>query len=226
MKKDSLSPSDTRYRILEAAGEVFAAFGFQKATVRKICKQADVNLASINYHFGEKEKLYFEVLKYGHEVSMKKYPLNFGLSQDISPEERLRNFIRLFLLRMLDEGKPSWFGRLMVKEMNEPTLAFDRLVKEVIRPLGNLLGSIVQELAESRMDEDTIRLCCASIIGQCLHYNNARTVVSRLFQRNMYTPEGIEQIANHITQFSLNGLKHFLEDKNKINRMKMIISNN
>jgi AcrR family transcriptional regulator len=215
MKNVSLSPSSTKYRILEAAGEVFAEFGFQKATIRKICKRAGVNLASINYHFGEKEKLYFEVLEYGHEASMEKYPLEFGLSQDISPEERLQNFIRLFLFRMFDKGKPAWFGKLIAKEMTEPTQAFDHLVKETIRPLANLLASIVQELIGSHIDEDKIRLCCASIIGQCLHYNNAKPIITRLFQRNIYTSEGIEQIAKHITQFSLNGLKHFVEDKDE-----------
>jgi AcrR family transcriptional regulator len=215
MKNASPSPSSTKYRILEAAGEVFADLGFQKATIRKICKRAGVNLASINYHFGEKEKLYFEVLEYGHEASMKKYPLEFGLNQDISPEERLQNFIRLFLFRMFDKGKPAWFGKLIAKEMTEPTQAFDRLVKEAIRPLSNILGSIVQELIGSQMDEDKIRLCCASIIGQCLHYNNAKPILTQLFQRNIYTSEGIEQITKHITQFSLNGLKHFAEDKDK-----------
>jgi AcrR family transcriptional regulator len=226
MKNDPLSSASTRDRILEAAGEVFAQFGFQKSTVRKISKRAGVNLASINYHFGEKEKLYFEVLKYGHEVSMKKYPLSFGLSQGISPEERLQNFIRLFLFRMLGKGKPAWYGKLMAKEMTEPTQAFDRLVKQIIRPLSNLLASVVQELVESQMDQDQIRLCCLSIIGQCLHYNNARPAVTRFFERNIYTSEGIEQITKHITQFSLNGLKHFGETKNEKNETKIIISNN
>jgi TetR/AcrR family transcriptional regulator, regulator of cefoperazone and chloramphenicol sensitivity len=208
MNKLSLSPANARYRILDAAGEVFAEFGFQKATVRKICHRAGVNLASINYYFGEKEKLYFEVLKYGHEISVQKYPLEFGLNPDLSPEERLQSYIRLFLFRMFDKGKPAWFGKLIAKEMTEPTQAFDRLVKEVIRPLGNLLASIVRELAGNQMEEDKVRLCCASIIGQCLHYHHSRPIITRLFPKNIYTPEGIDQITKHIAQFSLNGLKH------------------
>ncbi len=202
---------DTKARILDAAGETFAELGFRKATVRMICKRAGVNLASINYHFGDKEKLYFEVLKYGHEVSTRKYPFEFGSKEDSSPEERLHNFIRLFLLRMFDKGKPAWSGRLIAKEMTEPTQAFDRLVREVIRPLSNLLSSIVQDVVRKPIAEDQIRLCSASIIGQCLHYNNAKSIVTRLFQRNIYTPEGIELITKHITRFSLNGLRHLIE---------------
>ena len=211
--KDSLSPAHTRHRILDAAGEVFAELGFQKATVRKICKRAGANLAAINYHFGEKERLYFEVLKYGHEISMQKYPLDFGLNRDLPPEERLQNYIRLFLLRMFDEGKPSWYGKLIAKEMTEPTQAFDRLVREVVRPLNKFLASIVQELVGNETEEDKIRLYCASIIGQCLYYHYSRPIITRLFSKNIYTPEGIEQITRHIAQFSLKGVHSFVENK-------------
>ena len=48
---------ETRERLLEAAGEVFAERGFREATVRGICKRANANNAAVNYHFGEKEEL-------------------------------------------------------------------------------------------------------------------------------------------------------------------------
>src|SRR5438132_1101501 len=54
----------TRARLLEAAGPIFAERGFQAANVRAICRQAGVNLGAINYHFRSKEQFYVETIRH------------------------------------------------------------------------------------------------------------------------------------------------------------------
>src|SRR2546426_9063981 len=112
---------ETRQRLLEAAGEVFAAQGFRTATVREICRRARANLAAVNYHFGDKERLYGAVLQYTLRYALQKYPPTLGLSVVATAEERLQAFIRSFLLRLLDDGLPAWHGKLMAHEIAEPT---------------------------------------------------------------------------------------------------------
>jgi AcrR family transcriptional regulator len=207
--KDSVD-TNTRNRILEAAGGLFAECGFRGATVRMICERALVNLSAIKYHFGGKDELYYEVLNYWHEFAIKKYPPLLGLSEEATPVEQLRAFICSLLFRMLDKGKPAWFGKLMAREMAHPTKAFDHMVKEAMRPLNRLLASIVQKIIGTSVSKEGITLCCTSIIGQCFYYYNAR-YISQLFRRDMSSPEEIERIADHIMQFSLKGLEHYSE---------------
>lgn len=49
---------DTRRDILRAAEECFATSGFVGATTRQVAARAGVNVATLHYHFGNKEKLY------------------------------------------------------------------------------------------------------------------------------------------------------------------------
>lgn len=52
-----LSHSDTKQRILDAAERLFAQNGFPETSMRGITREAKVNLAAVNYHFGTKEAL-------------------------------------------------------------------------------------------------------------------------------------------------------------------------
>ena len=56
-------PAKTRREILEAAEESFAASGFVGATTRQVAARAGVNVATLHYHFGNKERLYRAVLE-------------------------------------------------------------------------------------------------------------------------------------------------------------------
>ena len=65
--RELTTPMDsTKARILEAAGNVFAQKGFEAGTVREICQLADVNLAAINYHFGDKRRLYLAAVSHAY----------------------------------------------------------------------------------------------------------------------------------------------------------------
>ncbi len=55
--------TNTPTRILDAAERLFSEEGLQGVSLRRITKEADVNLASIHYHFGSKENLFRRVLE-------------------------------------------------------------------------------------------------------------------------------------------------------------------
>ena len=201
------SDPNTRTRLLDAAGQVFAEHGFRSATVRDICHRADANVAAVNYHFGDKETLYREVLEGVVREALDRYPPDLGAAADASAEEKLFAFVHSFLLRVLTGDKPAWFMRIMAREMVEPTGALDRLVEIAHKPLFARLRSIVGELAGAGVDPQTILLCSQGVVAQCIFYRHARAVIERMGHKVPETPDEIERLAHQITQFSLAGIR-------------------
>ena len=214
-REGEAAQAETRQRLLEAAGEVFAECGFRNATVREICLRAATNIASVNYHFGDKETLYTEVLQYAQTKVQEKYPSTMGISVKTPPEERLKAFVRSFLLRIFDKGPIAWHGKLMAREMIDPTAALDSLVEEKIRPQADQLAGIVRPLLGGKPSEELIRLCSCSVVSQCLFYHHCRPVVERLFPQQRFDPRNIETLAEHITRFSLAALKQMSRARKK-----------
>ena len=56
----------TRRHILETAVRLFAEHGYADTTSKMICKEAGVNIAAVNYHFGSRDDLYRAVLEDVH----------------------------------------------------------------------------------------------------------------------------------------------------------------
>jgi AcrR family transcriptional regulator len=213
MNKYPLDTSETRQRLLAAAGELFAKKGFHTATVRDICQRAGVNIAAVNYYFRSKEELYEAVCNYSLDIAVNKYSPTLNLSDDATPEQRLHTFIRSLLYSMLDKGQPSWHETLVTREMNNPTRAIDSMVERTIKPRNKLLFSIVNDFLGKGTEEELVRHCCLSIIGQCLHYRYAQPVIRRLYPKQKFDAAGIETLANHIARFSLYALRQLRSER-------------
>lgn len=208
----SANNQGTRERLLQAAGEVFALRGFRAATVREICRRAEVNLAAVNYHFRDKGHLYETVLEYAHRYAMEKHPPDGGLSADAPAEQRLAAFVRSFLCRLTDKGRPAWHGLLMLREITEPTSALDTLVGQTVRPQLELVHSIAQSLLGPDARTNDVLLCASSIVGQCMHFQMSRHVLCRLNPALTFDAETIENIVRHVVLFSLAGIRRVREE--------------
>jgi AcrR family transcriptional regulator len=199
--------AETRQRLLDAAGEVFAERGFQKATVREICKRARANVAAINYHFHDKQGLYAAVLKYALRCAAEQYRLP-DVPVTLENAETLLSAIVAARLRMVfDQGRLAWHGKLVSREMIEPTEALDALVKEEFQPRLKQLHACVREILGPNAGEELVRLCVMSITSQWAFYHHSRPVIVRLYPQWKFNPKDIDTLAAHITEFSLAALK-------------------
>jgi len=200
-----MSADDTRTRILNAAGPVFAEQGFAKATVREICNLAQVNLASVNYHFGGKERLYIEAIKHIHHRRVEQNPLP-NWPPGTSAKVRLKDFVQNMVTSMQSSDESSWETRLMTREMMHPSGACRELVEDFVRPHFGMLLSILQELVPKGLPEHRLQQLGFSVIGQCTFYRFHREVIRLLIPREelqqFFTPQNL---AAHITEVVLAG---------------------
>lgn len=199
--------SQTRQRLLEAAGEVFAEHGYRSATVRQICDRAKANVASVNYHFGDKAKLYAATLQYAHRCAMEDATVPPADIASIPAEQRLRLFVRGMLKGAAGEGRPAWQTKIMTREMSEPTEMLDPIVEHGVRPRFEFIKATVRELLGGEPSEEQLRLTAWSIVGQILFYRFGRPVITRLYPPLKLDDAELDRIAEHITAFTLAALR-------------------
>lgn len=192
----------TRTKLLDAAGEVFAEVGYYDATVRQICARAGANVAAVNYHFRDKLALYTEVLRQA-VGAVENEAIRKALDDDAAPEDVLRQAIRAMFQKMCGVDRPDLRFGLMAHELAHPTPALSRVIDEAIRPIYSRLREIIGTILRLPSDNETTRLCTISVVGQIVHYAHARPVLALLWPELKMTPAQVEQIANHIADFSL-----------------------
>lgn len=112
----------TRARILKAAKSMFAAGGFEATSLRQIAGAADVDLATLKYHFGSKADLFGDVYKDGHAAFLVVLRPFLESTVTVNTVDEVREaiatlagdaaefiyghewFVRLFLYRILEDA--------------------------------------------------------------------------------------------------------------------------
>ena len=207
---ERLDDTSAKAKILDAAGEVFGRMGYKAATIRAICRTAGVNVAAINYHFGGKQELYRTVVTDLLDRTFSQYPVDAGIDASSSAEARLGAFIKGALNRLLAPDGLSGYsgkGQLVARELADPSPFVDDLVEHFVRPTAAVLLDILSGMLGPQADREEIMRCQISVIGQCFHYAMARPIVSRLTGLDYAKADMIDNLADHITHFSLAGIE-------------------
>ncbi len=214
--RDTFQDESTRQRLLEAAGEQFAAAGFARTTVQSICRQARANIAAVNYYFGGKENLYYETIKWGRKCCSGIDELQGRELADLPPEQALRRFIAESLRVLVSTKNPEWIFRIISREMADPTPILDRFIREVVRTRRRCLHAIIERLGQGQLTPRQIELIGLSIVGQYLYYHHCRAIVVRLYGKDAYTPQAIEGRIDHITAFSLAAIRGLIAEPERV----------
>lgn len=148
-----MSQPDTAERILDAAEKLFAHNGYHNTSLRAITGEAEVNLASANYHFGSKESLLEEVFK------RRLIPLNAIRSEAMDrvqaqakadgrrpePADVLRAFVEPTVRYCCLDPGAKHFSALVGRSMSDTDATVRTIFYQYILPLFKQLSALLSE---------------------------------------------------------------------------------
>ncbi|GFE18872.1 TetR family transcriptional regulator [Streptomyces glebosus] len=123
----------TRLRLLDAASELFAERGYERATVRDIASRAGANQALLFRYFGSKKALFGEVMARGGQEQLRS-----------TPPERL---FEVALRGMLAGGGGAGADRSL--EVCLRSIGGSDEIAEALRGLGEEYAEVLGTLSES-----------------------------------------------------------------------------
>lgn len=164
--------SVTKNKIMEVARVLFANQGFEGTSVREIAKEADVNVASLNYHFSNKEKLFLEIIRGGYVECSQNMRAHYDNTQP-SLEDFLVHFFNYFAQKSHD--LISLFKMMMSTQHSHQMTAQGTEDEMLGPPGGKVIGeAIIKIVGPNIADEDlhwAVRTLFSHVIHSSLMYN-------------------------------------------------------
>ena len=174
------SNEETRWRVLQAAMEVFAEVGYHAATTRAICARAQVNLASIHYHFGDKAELYREVFRLPFLAERNTF-VTLDISQTTLPEALHTFYDWMFPPSEQDDPMLHLFLRLHAREEGEPSgVLGDALVQAFLPNHANMQALLCHQFDLKKADMEVDRLAFSLVGLASVYLHGGRTVIAGL----------------------------------------------
>lgn len=206
---------NTKEKVLRAAVKVFAEKGFKATTTRDICSEANCNINSVSYYFSGKDLLYKAVLEFMFEETEKFQPDERIFEQDLPPEKLLEIYIHTFCKVMfgMEDEIDQYLAVLFSKEVANPSPFLDEMVERYIVPGDEAFVDILKQIMGTETPDDVIRDVKCSILGQIFYYAFAWPIFIRSNPDHPGMETQIDHLAEHVTRFSLGGIKAMLKEQ-------------
>jgi AcrR family transcriptional regulator len=209
MKTQHDPVDNTKKRILAAAENLFGEKGYNGVSVREITQDAECNLAAVNYYFGNKKKLYFDVFRYLiiPQITEVKSQFEKTLSRenDINIETVVRAITTAFMGKQISLDDHPGHHSLIYREIHNPTGALEMVLEEALSPFFQVLEDQFQSYFPENISDTQIKLHIFSIMSMSQYFAHARVPVSKITGKE-YNETFINQLIDHTVSFALHGL--------------------
>lgn len=194
----------TRARILEAAGALFGTAGFAETTSKAIAAKAEVDLASINYHFGGRDGLYQAVLVEAHRRVLDVITLQHIAESELPASEKLRSLFEQLVPKIMGDTH-SWHLTVLASEILAPSSHLQVLMQTEVPLKVSLIMSIVAQLTGIPTGNPALLRCLISVVAPCLMLLIGQRGIPGPIQEISKMPR--EEVIDHLHLFALGGLQ-------------------
>ncbi len=189
----------TRLALIRAALDLIGAKGFEAASTRAVAAAAGANLASIAYHFGGKEGLRLACADHVVETirGFIGPTLAAAGSAPLTPPEAralLERVLAAFVAFLVVRPEAQSIARFVVREMFEPTEAFERIYAEAFAPMHERFCAVWAAATGLKADAPATKLATLAMLGQILYFRIGRRVAMRRLGWNDIGPREGEAI--------------------------------
>lgn len=192
----------TRKRILETAGELIATNGFAGTPSKLIAATAEADMASINYHFGNRDGLYQAVLVEAHHRIIDRADIERIATSDAPAREKLKALIGFFLAS--GSGPERWPVITLFREFLAPGPHIKVLRDVEVVPKLLMVLPILSEITSIPESDPALWSCLPCVAAPCL----AMLLIGRNASFNeMLFGRSQQEMVEHLYQFALGGLE-------------------
>ncbi len=188
-------------RILDAALEVFATFGFRGSRIEQIAAAAGLSKTNLLYYFRTKEDLYLAVLQ--RTLDMWLEPLR-ALDPARDPADALGDYIARKLAASRDDPAAS---RLFALEVIQGApIVRPLLERELSAIVHDTAGTIADWVAQGKLRPVSARHLIYSIWAITQHYADFAAQVRAIEGRDLSDPTFFDEACAHVTRTVLEGV--------------------
>jgi AcrR family transcriptional regulator len=216
MERETASASSrgdsTREALIRAAIEVFGRDGFGAASTRAIAEAAGVNQALIGYHFGGKPGLYSAALRHiADGVQRRLNPMldaiegalattTHGAGGDDAAASVLPLLHQLTdaLVTMLCSDESASWARLILREQQNPSEAFDVLYRGFMGRVIRTVRRLIARATNADADSQDTRLSALTVLGQALVFRAAGAAVMRQMGWTQFGADEISDVQDRL----------------------------
>jgi len=181
------SENSPKQRLVETGIKLFAELNGHEVSNRRLAKEAKVNHAMINYHFGSRdglcEAIFTRALEEWSDVILpilnkaESALITTGSKKEL--ETTVCELVKSVLLAVTGKESSKFLAVLLNEDLTTPEHHFDRLFDEILAPFHTVAAKLAAKASGKAEDDIECIIMGQIIVAQCMTFFRGRVLLLR-----------------------------------------------